>query len=346
LSVFSQKTRALWNPLNINPELSDMESEDEYEHINETKKITSKNKIKENPKEEVYEIEYDGIDTLNGSDDDSNTIQSDKFLKMSHISTKKSNSTNSNIQDCQDLVNGLENGSSLKLFENQKKSSHAQEQRSENFEINRKKEDFFMPSFDLNNKSQPMTQETKGEITIIKSKIMPDEESSQMQVYELVTNSKEFVNQENLETQNTIMNCVDKSDETTQITRINSESQKSNCSQNGKISGIDIVKNYSFVHELELATEKKQKIKKPFKMISPVKNKLKPVEKNLQIFEQNPTLKHDKFNISVDKEIFKNNKKGEESKELINLQQVKKKQIDLFEQNSKIINREKNDFSH
>ena len=231
--------------MNINPQLSDMESEEEYGGV-------LNQKGKEDSKDE-YEIDYDGIDTLNGSHEDGDTIQSDRFLKMSHISTKKSNSTSSNIQDCQDLVNGLENGSSSMNIDDSRKFGIFETQKSENHGRQPLKEGLFMPSFDLNSKNQPAQKE---EIKIIKSKIMPEESSSQMQICELITDSIELGQKEAEEAK--MMTCMGLSGETTQITRIRSESQKSGGSQVEKMLEIDIAKNYSFTHESEALVEGKE----------------------------------------------------------------------------------------
>ena len=196
-----------------------MESEDEYQESNKPLPFPSQKKQIKTPKDEVYEIEYDGMDTLNASDDN-NTIQSERFLKMSHISTKKSNSTSSNIQDCQELVNGLENGRSCRHFDNQKRTNLFEEPKSEKYE----KKEVSLPSCELNSKTKVKENETNEEITFITSKIMPEEDSSQMQIYEIITNSKELTNNDFLEKQFTLTNCGDKSGETTQITRVNSES--------------------------------------------------------------------------------------------------------------------------
>ena len=139
----------------------------------------------------MYEIECEGVDTLLGSQEEGNTIKSERFLKMSHISTKKSNSTNSNIQDCQDLVNGLENGSFSMYVEESRKFGAIEGQKSVNLEAKKFKEDESMPSFDLNSKQQALSKEAKEGITIIKSKIVPKEMSSQMQICEIITDSIE-----------------------------------------------------------------------------------------------------------------------------------------------------------
>jgi hypothetical protein len=316
----------LWNPLNINPELSDMESEDEYHPSHEPPSFPSKKKHKIIPKEDVYEIDYDGGDTLNGSHDDDNTIQSERFLKMSHISTKKSNSTSSNIQDCQELVNGLENGRSCRHFDNQ--------QRSTTFEGNGSdkcaKEAHSLPSCELNSKLRLVQNETKGEITFITSKIMPEQDCSQMQIYEIITNSKDLTNTDILETQFTLTNCGDKSEETTQITRINSESQKSNCSQNDRMSGIDIVKNYSFVHELDYQNDTKvnSNVNKCQKMISPSKNKKSQLKKNFEEFQKNPKKLNEENNKIKDPNLNNTNKIKQDI-EVLNLQYIKKKTENL-----------------
>jgi hypothetical protein len=221
-----------------------MESEDEFrEHV----PVDAKKPNLESSHQEEYEIEYDAGDTLNGSHEDGNTIQSERFLKMSHISAKKSNSTNSNIQDCQDLVNGLENGNSSLNIDETRKFGFLEGIKSENQDLQNNKDMNFTPSFDLNPKSQGVQKE---EITIIKSKIIP-ENSSQLKIWEWKINSGELDPKEVSENKIPVNMCTGMSDETTQITRVKSESQQSNSSQVGKMSDINIATNYCFFHDAE-----------------------------------------------------------------------------------------------
>ena len=227
--------------MNINPNLSDIEDEERFPEDSKNFPLQAKKLVPS--QKDLYEIECEGVDTLLGSQEEGNTIQSERFLKMSHISTKKSNSTNSNIQDCQDLVNGLENGCFSMHVEENRKFGIIEGQKSVNLEAKKFKEDESMPSFDLNTKQKILSKEEKGSITIIKSKIVPTEMSSQMQICELVTKSIEVEDVENSENKIHPNTCTGLSEETTQITRIKSESQKSNCSQLDKLLNINITKN-------------------------------------------------------------------------------------------------------
>lgn len=181
----------LWNPLQIDPQLSDLESCDEEAPFN-------------TPAEsDEYPIECTDLDTLNGSEE---AIQSERFLKMSHISARRSNSASSNMQACEELVHGLENG------------------------------------------NQP---QKNSEIQIIKAKILPEEGSSQIQICELVTNSLDLTNHDASGHLGQATGCTNKSGDTTQITRVISESQKSDSLRVDKMLQIGIAKNYSFLHEPE-----------------------------------------------------------------------------------------------
>ena len=310
-----------------------MESEDEFHDSNKSHVFPSQKKQEMTPKKDLYEIDYDEIDTMHGSEDN-HTIQSERFLKMSHISTKKSNSTSSNIQDCQELVNGLENDNSFRHCDNAKRD-HIEQHKSENYGIKTAKNDQSLPSWEINSNSQT----TQNEITIINNKIMPDQDSSQMQIYEIITNSIEITNKVVLEKQFTLTNCGDKSEETTQITRINSESQQSACSQNDKFSGIDIENTYSFVHDLEHQKDNKMNadiIEYP-NLVSSTKiekDKLKKNFKGSQEIGKNINHNHDFYEANLNS--------SQRDIEVMNLPKIKKKPTFFNQQikNEKIVNNE------
>lgn len=222
---------------------------------------------------------------------------------MSHISTKKSNSTNSNIQDCQDLVNGLENGSFSMNIEDTRKFGFIESQKSVNLEAKLLKEDQSMPSFDLNFKNHVSPYEKIGEITIIKSKIVPEEMSSQLQICELITNSIEVGILESSTNKSQPHTCTGLSGETTQITRIKSESQKSNCSQMEKMLEINIAKNYSFTHDPETIMEQnlrfsQNQLKKTLTPKSKQLNEFKGLERKLS--QESNSGKKDNSNSNIE----------------------------------------------
>lgn len=194
LAVFSQQTRVLWNPLHIDPALSDPESCDEEAPFAPPAQSRE------------YQIDCEELDTLDESEE---TIQSERFLKMSRISARRSNSASSNMQACEELVHGLENGDDLP---------------------------------------------DSGDILIIKAKIVPEEGSSQIQICELVTNSLDLTNHDTSGQLGRAKSSHESAD-ATQITRVISESHKSDSSRLDKMLQIGIAKNYSFIHEPEPPTE-------------------------------------------------------------------------------------------
>lgn len=199
---------------------------------------------------------------------------------MSHISTKKSNSTNSNIQDCQDLVNGLENGSFSNQIDDNKKLGNFEEQKSINIEAKKFKEDESNPSFDLISKNQTLPKKIIKSITMKKTRNVEDKTNSQIKNSKFVSDSIEvgFKELSNNKTQHNT--CTGLSGETTQITRIKSESQKSNSSHMDKMLGINIVKNYSFTHDAEKNINQKDK-----NTHNILKNSLTPKTKQIKKFQ-------------------------------------------------------------
>lgn len=114
---FTQFTKKLWNPLRINPELSDTSFQEEHN----TKEIWDKNEDLTNQSnilEKISSLSKDisGKGSKNSAfeifpEENQNMINSDKNLILSHISNNKTSSMNSNSQDCQSIVNHLENDS-------------------------------------------------------------------------------------------------------------------------------------------------------------------------------------------------------------------------------------------
>jgi len=250
LVVFSPQTRKLWNPLNINPELSDIESENEVE--NSIKK-PSENKSKNSQNNRhVYEIDVNGVDFLNGSNEDDFNNQFEGSFRMSHISNNKSASANSNIQDCQELVNGLENYKSIRTISYSSKNKVTNDENqnisSEDY-LNQKK---FFPSVDLNTKNQ-----LKNKIKIIKSKIIPEKTSNQLKICELIVNSFEMTIQPQSDANPNIDSTKQLSEESTEIIRFKSNSQNNN-RKKGNNQEIGIENNYSFFNKVDnLSVDKK-----------------------------------------------------------------------------------------
>lgn len=114
LSQFSYKTRKLWNPLNISPELTDSEGEGELEpgggltdsietqatgHQMEIQRVET-GRVKPERDEFVVSLdngEYYGF------------METDPSFKMSSISHPKSNSTHSNNLECRSIMKHLDN---------------------------------------------------------------------------------------------------------------------------------------------------------------------------------------------------------------------------------------------
>ena len=244
LVVFSPETRALWNPLHINPEISDIDSENEPEEDSK-KTVHSLSKSTQN-QHDNYEIDYNGVDFLNDMNDDDFANQFDGSFRMSHISNDKSHSTNSNIQYCQDIVNGLENVKSTKNISDISKNMINTEEKPFLASEDKLTQKQFFPSLDLNTKNQP-----NPKVQIIKSRIIPKNTSNQLKICELIMNSFEMTIQPKSEANPKLDSSKQLSEDSTQIIRPKSNSHNNQNPKNDQV--IDIKNNYSFFHEIDTA---------------------------------------------------------------------------------------------
>ena len=281
----------------MNPDLSDSEPE---EHIGPE---SSQEKLSLNPKSECKsfgmrskdenEIKSKELEFCETYEDENGAIQSERFLKMSHISNQKSNSTHSNSQYCRSIVNQLENENFSSKTVDQDLQIKSIGRNSEHFESGFKGQDNTSNfSFDVvlnfkNNENLQKTERTSGEVKIITSKIMPQQSNSKISYFEHNLDADKFVDQnihssleEKCKHQIEIVEGVPYSyktekietsiniykneyqDQSTEILRGKSSSLQSNLSQQDRLLDIDIAQNYSYIREPEVKS-KSPKIEVP-----------------------------------------------------------------------------------
>lgn len=255
LSVFSRKTRALWNPLNIDPELSDIDLNLESVSLSEDEGFRKHHPSNHNQGDK-YEIELDP-QTLFG--EESKLMPSEGYFQMSHISNQKSNSANSNIQDYRSLVARLENDASNRSI--QKTRQEPSEQQKNQVEAKKVSSmQIQMPGFESTSKLLQEKPDKEDPADKMRPKVVPKNTGSQLNICEWVSKSIEQGLLKKWKGRASPDCSAGLSHESTQITRVKSKSQNSQFSQKRETSKIEIASNYSFVHDHENAFDPSRKM--------------------------------------------------------------------------------------
>lgn len=243
LAVFSRPTRALWNPLNIDPSLSDSQSVDNSaKNSKKSGNILLKSPTGASKRE--FQVHCNTLDFPSGSHEQPTSGHFEPSLKISQISSNKSHSANSNIQDCQELVDGLRrNGSVPNLHpisdQTGPKPQPAQEKKTDEWSENQ-----LVRSVEANTNLQ-----------IITSKIIPERSTNQLRICELITSS--FESTIVPKRGNRVANASWEEFSEDSANFLGSPSQKENRKKTDQME-IQISANYSFFHDTDTCTEQKQ----------------------------------------------------------------------------------------
>ena len=275
LSVFSQNTRKLWNALNINPDLSDNEFQEEgntIEFLDENEKKTNNSCFSEKNSlisKEICAQEDKQLEFENFSEHNSNRMISDKNLILSHISKPKCSSSQSNSHDCHSIVSQLEQEiQSTKTSERNLKENKNGNQNG-TFKLD-KKEIQGNPSFSFDGDRISSTYTEKsgkkniGNIKILKTKFTENEDDFKITFLEHNLDISKFEGKKQKNMFDTKSVKSDKKirikdlddDESTEIVRVaslcnNSSTSQLNNSINKKI-GSNLNYNYSFDHSKDI----------------------------------------------------------------------------------------------
>lgn len=243
LAVFSKPTRALWNPLNINPQLSDHYSVDHSAKNSKKSGDRFEKQPSQRPKR-GFQVHCNTLDFPSGSHGQRSSSQFEASFKMSQISSNKSQSVNSNIQDCQDLVDGLRRNGS---FPSLRSASETVTGRAPATRVEAK--DGF---------SEIQSTETleKANVQIIKAKIIPEKSTNQLRICELITSSFESTILAKAGNRTPNASCEVYSQDSTRAHVLESLSQKENKIKNEQME-IEISANYSFFHDTETHNDPK-----------------------------------------------------------------------------------------
>lgn len=251
--------------MNINPELSESEFQDEYNQheILDNKELnTNQSTYSENKSslsKDISAREYKNLEFENFSHNNSNLMISDKNLILSHISNNKCYSTHSNSQDCRSIMNHLENENKSSKTTDINYKQPKKGNQDNNFEFGSQNNYSIPHSNDDVNQSQSINNDqntnNQNPIQILKPKYIDKETNLQIRFLENILDITKF-NSKNLD--ESIENCCksynsnkkintnnfeNKSEDMIRVTSsyISSQSPKNNI-----IKKIKIEKNYFY----------------------------------------------------------------------------------------------------
>ena len=176
LALFSGPTRALWNPLGIDPVLSDAEGVDVCAGSARAKSPDPRRRLDEENTRSNGDWMCDGEAAEGGCDRSAGkSFESEALLRISRISEKRSRSPNSQVRDWQELMDKFGDADSLPRRDPAQEISFG----------SKKKEQ----SENGTTSESIRENESKAQKAVIECKVLPKNSGSQMHIMDLLVKS-------------------------------------------------------------------------------------------------------------------------------------------------------------